>query len=170
MRTLVLPILIAALLLPSLRTPAAAQAARGAVGGAIGVAGGAVITLSVVVARARWQQEYLESIDDLIHWQSAPMILTPAVGVLFGLAGREPLRASIVGSTAGLAAGAAVGAGLGALLSSAPEWPWAGGVIGAGAGMTAGGLVLGMRAWIRQRDGAEDEAAPATRLEVRIPL
>jgi hypothetical protein len=149
------------------------QVRRAAIGTAIGVGGGAVITLSAIVARAKFQAEYLESPNDLIHWQSAPMILTPAVGLMFGLAGRKPLEQSIVGSTSGMLAGAAVGAGIGWLLSGDPESPWAGGVIGSGIGMTVGGLFLGTRAWLRTRDS--DDEGPAqesdgTRLEVRIPL
>lgn len=168
MRTTLLTLLLALVLIPGSRKSAAAQAARAAIGGAVGVAGGAMITMSVVVARARWQGEYLESIDDLIHWQSAPMILTPAVGVMFGLAGKEPLIASVIGSTSGLVVGSAVGAGLGWLLSTSAESPWAGGVIGAGAGMTLGGLTLGLRAVLRQReDGGPTEP---TRVEVRLPI
>jgi hypothetical protein len=137
----------------------------------VGVAGGAVITLSIVVARARFQGEYLESIDDLIHWQSTPMLLTPAVGVMFGLAGRDPLVASIVGSTSGMVAGAAVGAGVGWLASGQTESPWAGAVIGAGVGMTAGGLLLGIRSWVRSADDDDDPALEEPlRIGVKIPL
>jgi hypothetical protein len=162
--------LLAVLLVPGLPQTAAAQIARAATGAGIGAAGGVVITVSIVVARARWQGEYLESIDDLIHWQSAPMLLTPAVGVAFGLAGTEPLVASIVGSASGMLLGAAVGAGLGWVSSSSPEWPWAGGVIGAGAGMVIGGLTLGTRAWLRQRGGSADGDPPAAQIGVRLPL
>lgn len=168
MRTTLLTLLLVLVLVPGFRQIAVAQVARGVAGGAVGVAGGAMITLSVVVARARWQGEYLESIDDLIHWQSVPMILTPAVGVFFGVSGKEPFIASVIGSTSGLVAGAAVGAGLGWLLSTSTEWPWAGGVIGAGAGMTLGGLGLGVRALLRQRDG--DGAEEPTRIGVRLPI
>lgn len=170
MRTALLTVIIVLLLVPGWQRAAAAQVVRAAAGGAIGTAGGAVITMSIVVARARWQGEYLESIDDLIHWQSAPMLLTPAVGVMFGLAGRDPLVASVVGSTGGMVAGAAVGAGLGWALSTSSEWPWAGAVIGAGAGMTVGGLALGLRAWRRQGAGDGEGDAPPVQVGVRIPL
>jgi hypothetical protein len=165
----ILLLLCVLVLFNGLRQSAAAQVGRATVGGAVGVAGGAVITLSVVVARARWEDVYLDSAEDLIHWQSAPMLLTPAVGVFFGLSGRDPLVASVIGSSAGMLAGAAVGTGLGWMLSSAPEWPWAGGVIGAGVGMTIGGLAMGTRALLRKHsDGAAD--LPAARIGILVPL
>jgi hypothetical protein len=169
MRITFMALLVALALVPSRATAVAAQVGRAAIGGAVGVAGGAVITLSIVVARARFQSEYLEGVDDLIHWQSAPMLLTPAVGVMFGLAGSEPLKGSVIGSTAGMVVGAAVGAGVGWLASEHAEGPWAGAVIGAGAGMTAGGLLLGIRSWVR-RDSSGGEDAEPVRIGVRIPL
>lgn len=132
--------------------PADAQYENEAIGTAVGVAGGAVVTIGIVVARARWEHEYLDSADDLIHWQSAPMIIAPAAGLLFGLAGKDALVGSIIGSSAGLVAGAGIGAGLGWLLSDEQEWPWAGGVIGGALGMSVGGLVNGLVAWSRDDD------------------
>ncbi|MBW3631152.1 MAG: hypothetical protein KY464_17920, partial [Gemmatimonadetes bacterium] len=66
-------------------TPALARLARATTGAVLGIFGGVVITLSAIVVRARFQHEYLESVDNLIHWQSAPMVLAPAAGVIFGL-------------------------------------------------------------------------------------
>ena len=147
MRRTFLSLAAAPLFLFLLPPSAEAQVGRAAVGGALGVAGGAAVTLAAVVARARFQREYLGSPDDLIHWQSAPMILAPAVGVMFGLAGEDALRASIVGSTAGFVVGAGIGAGLGWMLGRDAEAPWAGGVIGAGLGLASVGIVEGLRAW-----------------------
>lgn len=141
------------LLSASVSVPAPAQAARRALlGGAVGVAGGGVVTLSAIVARARFQREYLDSADDLIHWQTIPMIAAPGAGILFGLAGHDAHVGSMIGSTTGMATGAALGAGLGWLLSDQQEWPWAGAVIGAGVGLTIGGMVGGLRAWKRDED------------------
>lgn len=123
-----------------------------AIGAAVGIAGGAGVTLGIVVARARWQRVYLDSADDLIHWQSAPMIIAPALGITFGLAGEDALLGSIAGSTMGLVGGAAVGAGLGWLISNEQEWPWAGGVIGGALGMSLGGILNGLSAWSRDDD------------------
>lgn len=165
--TLVLLFMLAAGTAPQ---RALAQVGRAAIGTAVGVAGGAAITLSVVVARARLQEVYLDSAEDLIHWQSAPMLLTPAVGLAFGLAGNEPLRGSVIGSVGGMVLGAAAGSGIGWAMSADPEAPWAGGVIGAGLGMTIGGLTLGIRNWLRSRDEEAAEAAAPTRFEIRLPL
>lgn len=143
------------------------QAAKATMGTAVGIAGGVVITMSVVVARARFQEIYIDSAEDLIHWQSAPMLITPAVGLLFGIAGSEPLKGSVIGSTSGLLIGSAIGAGVGLIASTSAEGPWAGGVIGAGIGMTAGGLYLGIRNWIRSReDGDGDGNADPARVEL----
>jgi hypothetical protein len=158
-----------ALLLGARSEPASAQLQRPAIGAAVGVLGGGVITLSAVVARARFKREYVDSMDDLIHWQSLPMLLTPAVGIGFGLAGDEALKGSVIGSTSGMVVGAAVGSGLAYVLSEAPEWPWAGAVIGAGAGLTIGGLYYGLRKW-----EADDDPAIAypevLRLGITVPL
>jgi hypothetical protein len=149
-------VLLCACLVGTRAAPATAQAERAALGAAVGVAGGAVVTLSAVVFRARFQREYLDSVDDLIHWQTLPMIGAPAAGILFGLAGREAHIGSIVGSTGGMLAGAAVGSGIGWIVSHTPESPWAGGVIGAGVGLTVGGLYMGLRGWSRDEDARLD--------------
>ena len=119
------------LLLP--RAAPSQEVRRAVLGGALGVAGGAATTLSLVVARARFQRVYLESLGDLVHWQSIPIVAGPAAGVVFALAGEEVLEGGVRGSLIGLAVGAGGGAGLGALLAREPEWRWAGGVIGGGA-------------------------------------
>jgi hypothetical protein len=144
--------LLALALLPIGAAPAPAQWVRATLGAGVGVAGGTVVTLSAIVARARFQQEYIDSVEDLIHWQTIPMIAAPAAGIVFGLAGHDAQVGSIVGSSSGLVAGAALGAGLGWLLSDQQEWPWAGGVIGAGVGLTVGGLAGGLLAWSRDED------------------
>ncbi len=149
-------------------TRAVAQVGRAAMGTAVGVGGGAVITVSVIVARAQLQQEYLAGVEDLIHWQSLPMILTPAVGAAFGYASREAFVGSVIGSTSGMLIGTAVGAGVGWLISPQAEAPWAGAAIGAGAGMTIGGLFLGIRGWLESRD--DEDGGDPLRLEVRLPL
>lgn len=152
------------------QAPAAAQWDRAAVGAGVGFVGGTVITTSIVVARARFLDEYVASVDDMIHWQSAPILLTPAVGTIFGLAGRKTLEQSVIGSTAGLALGTGVGAGIGWLLSGTPESPWAGAVIGAGAGMTIGGLLLGIRAWAREGEEGEELESALRVLLFRLPV
>lgn len=147
---------------------AAGQIERPLIGAGIGLAGGAVVTISTIVARARFQHEYIDSVEDLIHWQSIPMIGAPAAGVLFGLAGKDSLTGSIIGSTVGMAAGAALGTGLGWLVSRNPESPWAGGVIGAGVGLTFGGLGYGLYRW--NLDEAPDLSFPdLLRFQIALP-
>lgn len=149
--------------------PAAAQERRAAVGAVVGAGGGAVITLSAIVARARFQRRFTDSADDLIHWQSIPMIAAPAAGILFGYAGHDAHVGSIVGSTGGMVAGAALGVGIGWMVSRQPESPWAGGVIGAGVGLALGGLAGGLIAWSRDDDA--DVAFPdALRFTYSIPV
>lgn len=162
--------LLALLLVPVGTTPAPAQKLpRAAVGAGLGIAGGAVITISAIVWRARFQGEYLESVDDLIHWQSVPMIAAPATGMLFGITGQDALVGSIVGSAAGMLGGAVVGAGIGWLAATTPESPWAGGVIGAGIGLGLGGLLGGLRGW--RKDDDPDSGLPnELRVGFSIPL
>lgn len=162
-------VLIIGLLLSGLHPPpASGQVARASLGAAIGVAGGAVITMSAIVARARFQNEYLESVDDLIHWQTIPMVAAPAAGIFFGLAGQDAHVGSIVGSTTGMVVGSGVGAFLGWLTSPDQEAPWAGGVIGAGVGLTIGGIAGGLLAW--SEDSQADIDFPEfLRFELSVP-
>lgn len=168
MRSAIYTLLLVAVLIPACRQTAAAQVGRATIGGGLGLVGGSVVTLSVIVARARFQGEYFESVDDLADWQAAPLVLTPGVGVMFGLAGRDPLVASLIGSASGLVIGATTGGVAGWLASDSPEGPWAGAVIGAGAGLAIGGLLLGIRAWARDDD--RDAPSPALPIGVRITL
>jgi hypothetical protein len=169
MRTAIIALVIAAALAgPWSASRVVAQVGRAAMGTAVGVGGGAVITISVIVARARFQNVYLASVEDLIHWQSLPMILTPAVGAAFGFASREAFIGSVIGSTSGMLIGTAVGAGVGWLVSPQAAAPWAGGAIGAGAGMTVGGLFLGIRGWLESRE--DEDGGDPLRFEVRLPI
>ena len=138
---------------------------RAAVGAGLGVLGGVGVTVATVVARAHLQGRYLHEPADLIHWQSAPMLLGPAAGVVFGLHSREALVGSLVGSLSGVALGGGVGAVVGALLVDTPEGPWAGATIGGGLGLAIGGLLGGYIGW-REHD---DRAAPVA-LELRVPI
>lgn len=162
---------LALLLLCGWDVPVSGQWVRAAVGAGVGVAGGAVVTVSAIVFRARFQEEYIDSADDLIHWQTIPMIAAPAAGIAFGLAGEEAQMGSIIGSTSGMAAGAAIGAGLGWLLSDQQESPWAGGVIGAGVGLTLGGLAGGLLGASRRSDDESGGSAPdAVRIGFSLPV
>jgi hypothetical protein len=148
--------------------PAEGQAVKRAVlGGALGVAGGAAATFSLVVARARFERAYLESPGDLVHWQSIPLIAGPTAGVVFALAGEDVLEGGIRGSLIGMAVGIGTGVGLGTLLSREPEWRWAGGVIGGGLGVAIGGFLGAVVSWRGLDPGSAPAEAPVV---VRIPL
>lgn len=156
-----------AVLLAAPPRPAAAQEVpRAALGAGLGVLGGVGITVAKVVARARWQNEYLHEPGDLIHWQSVSMILAPATGGVFGLHSWDALRGGFIGSASGFAAGVGVGALVGHLTTETPEGPWAGGAIGGGLGLAVGGLIGGYIGWLQHEE--EGGSAPLW-LEVRVP-
>jgi len=138
----------------------AAPVARATVSGAVGVAEGAVVALAIAVARARFQEKYVESAGDLIgwNWRSVPLLVGPLEGITFGLAGDAPFANSIVGSASGFVIGATAGAVIGRLVSDSPESTWAGGIIGAGAGITVGRLLMGVLNW--NDDGSESRSVP----------
>lgn len=150
-------------------SPAAGKVlGRAVLGCAIGAVGGGVLTLSIVVARARFQGIYLDSVEDLVQWHGIPIVLTPAVGAVFGFAGRNALVGSIVGSMSGVVIGAVVGTGIGWIVSESSEAPWAGGVIGAGAGMAIGGLFLGIRGWL-EGDSEDEVGRPPPWIAAAVP-
>lgn len=148
--------------------PAAAQEVmpRAALGAGLGVLGGVGITVAKVVARARYQNEYLHEPSDLIHWQSISMILAPAAGGVFGVHSWDALRGGFIGSASGFAAGAGIGVLVGHLTSETPEGRWAGGAIGGGLGLAVGGLIGGYLGW---REHEEGGSAPLS-FEVRVPV
>ena len=162
-------LLAAAVLLSPAPARAQGQIGRAAIGAGLGVAGGTAVTVAAVVARARWQREYLDSAHDLVHWQSVPLIAGPIAGVVFGLAGDEALRGSLYGSLGGMVIGGALGAGAGYILSEQQEWPWAGGLIGAGLGLAAGGLVFGVKEWT-QDPAPSIDFPDFLRVGITIPL
>jgi len=168
MRKTLILLLLAATAVGATPPRATAQVERVVVGGAAGVAGGAVVTFSGIVARARWQQHYITSVEDLIDWHSVPMIAAPAAGAIFGLAGEKTHKASIVGSTAGMVAGALIGTGLGHLRAADPEAPWAYAIVGAGIGLSLGGLAAGFVAW-RNDENAQLDYPEFLRFSVTLP-
>lgn len=138
--------LILTLLAPASGRGVAAQApiARAAISGGVGLAEGTVVSLAILVARAEFEEEYVESASDVV---SVPLFVAPAIGVTFGLAGRDAFASSMLGSAAGLAIGATTGGLIGRFTSDAPESTWAGAIMGAGVGLTVGRLLLGILEW-----------------------
>lgn len=156
--------LIMAMLVPAGRWGVAAQApiARAAISGGVGLAEGVVVSLAILVARAEFEEEYVESISDVV---SVPLFVAPVVGVTFGLAGRDAFASSMIGSAAGMAIGATAGGLIGRFTSDDPESSWAGAIIGAGAGLTVGRLLLGILEW--HDDGGSGR--PSMSIGFRIP-
>lgn len=163
--TLLFAILV--LLLAAPPRPATAQEVmpRAALGMGLGALGGVGITVATVVARARFQGEYINEPRDLIHWQSIPMLLAPAAGGVYGIHSWEALRGSFIGSASGFAVGVGVGALVGHLTTETAEGNWAGGAIGGGLGLAVGGLIGGYLGW---REHEKNGTAPLV-VEVRVP-
>jgi hypothetical protein len=114
--------------------------AKGLAGGALGVAGGGYVTLSLVVAQAR-AGHYVQGMDDFLGWRSAPVLIGGATGLAVGLWYPDRLLNGVIGGTVGTAAGLGAGILIGPLLWDDPEANWAGGAIGAGIGMVTGSVI-----------------------------
>ncbi len=130
--------------------------ARAAISGGVGLAEGAVVSLAIMVARARFEDEYVESPSDVIAWgwQAVPVLVAPLAGLTFGLRGKDAFAGSLLGSASGLVIGATVGGLIGRLTSNSSESVWAGAIMGAGAGLTIGRVLLGVLQW-NERHGAQ---------------
>lgn len=140
------------------------RAVAGFVGGGLA---GVVVTLGVVVARARIGGVFLHELGEVVGWTGLALVLAPVAGVWLALARPWALGITGVGAGAGLAAGAGLGAVMGAVGSADPAWAWAGGTMGAGVGLVAGALVGILRGRRRRRAGdmgraTGDPAGPAT--------
>lgn len=74
-------------------------------------------------SRARFEDEYVESFNDVIDWgwRAVPVVVSPIVGLTFGLAGEDPYYGSMAGSAAGLVIGGTVGGLIGRFTSDATE-------------------------------------------------
>lgn len=146
----------------------AAPIARAAISAGVGVAEGAVVTLAIAAARARFQEEYVESASDMLalSWRTAPMIVAPVAGVVYGLAGEDPFIGSLIGSASGFVIGATVGGLIGRFTSDSSESTWAGAIIGAGAGLTVGRLLVGVLKWNGDGDSEPRSMSVAVRIAI----
>lgn len=113
------------------------QVLSGAIGAAAGITSGGYVTLAVVVARAQYGH-YLHDVDDLIGWQSVPVLLGAGVGTAVGVWDADRMMTGWAYGAAGALAGGSIGFVVGPLIWKRPEGRWAGAAIGAGAGMAAG--------------------------------
>lgn len=135
-------VLIAVLAAGALPAPARAQGSylAAALGAGAGLVAGGYVTVAVVVARAQIEQEYVFGLDDILDWESIPVIVGPATGVALGLWDDDRLVRTVIGGAGGTLAGAGLGLLLGDRLWDPPEGRWAGAAIGAGAGLVLGAL------------------------------
>ena len=124
--------------------PASAQNTflTGSAGSVGGLVAGTTVTLGLIVANARLERDFIHGFDDLISLQGLPV----PVGIIAGgvLGAHDPERAERVGLLSG--AGLVVGSSLGALIGEAmtrddPSGKWAGGVMGAAAGVVIGAFL-----------------------------
>lgn len=128
-------------LLAGMPRPASGQNSflTGSAGSVGGLLAGTTVTLGLIVANARLERDFIHGPADIISLQGVPI----AVGIIGGgvLGASDPARAERVGLYTG--AGMALGAGVGSLIGEAmtrddPSGKWAGGVIGAAAGVVIG--------------------------------
>jgi hypothetical protein len=119
------------------RRAEAQEILSGAIGAAAGVTSGGYVTLAVVVARAQYGH-YLHDARDLLGWHSVPVLLGAGVGGAVGVWDADRMITGFAYGAGGALVGGTVGFLLGPLIWKRPEGKWAGGAIGAGAGMAAG--------------------------------
>ena len=117
--------------------PAQGQIVSGAVGGIAGIGAGGYVTLAVVVLRAQYGH-YLHDVDDLLGWQSVPVLLGAGTGAAVGVWDADRMVTGFAYGAAGTLIGGTIGFLIGPTIWPRPEGKWAGGAIGAGAGMAAG--------------------------------
>lgn len=131
------------------------QAGAAVLGGVGGLVVGGYTTVAIYVTKARFGR-YLFSPDEFLALrpETLPVIVTPVAGALLGLESSVALGRSAGWGALGFITGAAVGGLTGKLLSDSEEGPWAGAVIGSGAGLLVG-VVLGAI------DGLDDDGAAA---------
>jgi hypothetical protein len=135
----VLTLALVTLALAVFASPARAQQQilSGIIGAGAGVTSGGYVTLAVVVARAQYGH-YLHDVDDLIGWESVPVLLGAGVGAAVGVWDADRMMTGWAYGATGALAGGSIGYLIGPLLWKRPEGKWAGAAIGAGAGMAAG--------------------------------
>ncbi len=156
-------------------SPLSAQAGKknipaALLGGVAGAGSGGYIAISVIVAESR-AGKFVDSIDDVLGWRSAPVLIGGVTGVVVGATAPDRLLRTVVYGSVGTLAGTGIGAVAGKLMWDGPEAKWAGGAIGAGIGMAIGsslGLFLPMKN--NDEDGTPDAAANAVRIPVSFTI
>jgi hypothetical protein len=136
-KVLTAPLVLAALATAAPPARAQEQFISGAIGAAAGLTSGGYVTLAVVVARAQYGH-YLHDVDDLIGWESVPVLAGIGVGAAVGVWDADRMMTGWAYGATGALTGGTVGYLIGPMLWKRPEGKWAGAAIGAGVGMAAG--------------------------------
>jgi hypothetical protein len=157
----------------TVRTRWAPSSWRDWLSGLAGLAGGAVaggiVTLGLVVARARLDHVYTSHADELVGWVGLPLVLGPLVGAWIGVA-HPPGRSVLPWSAFGLMAGGVLGAALGVWIGDDPARPWSGAVMGGALGLLVGVWVALLRHLRRRRRALEEEWELGPRRPIFVSL
>ena len=148
-----------------------AQVLSGAVGAIGGIGAGGYVTLAVVVARAQYGH-YLHDVNDLLGWNSVPVLLGAGVGTAVGVWDSDRMVTGYIYGTGGMLLGGSIGYLIGPLIWKRPEGKWAGGAIGAGAGMAAGyflGVFMPQRGIAPGFLGNGDRAVIPINISITVP-
>jgi hypothetical protein len=124
----------------------------GLIGGAVG---GLILTIGIVVARARLEGAYFHDSDELLSWVGLPLVLGPVLGAWIGAA-HPPGRSIVPGSAIGLTTGVALGGVLGGAIGDDPSGKWAGIAMGGALGLLLGVWVPLLRHFRRRRRALEE--------------
>ncbi|HEX2167498.1 MAG TPA: metallophosphoesterase [Longimicrobiales bacterium] len=120
---------------------------------------GLALTLAIVTARARFQQHYLESADEIVGPMGAPVPLGAFAGGAAGWSGAATLTVVSAGGVVGGVVGGFTGWAIASGFSASDADRWAGGTIGAGVGASFGALILLIAVIARSRRSAASLAA-----------
>jgi hypothetical protein len=137
-------------------------------GGFAGAGSGGYIAISLIVAESR-AGKFVDSVDDVLGWRSAPVLIGGVTGVVVGATDPDRLIRTVVYGSAGTLAGTGIGAVIGKIVWDGPEAKWAGGAIGAGIGMAIGSS-LGLFLPMKDDNNDTGSAAAATRIPVSFTL
>ena len=125
----------------------------GLVGLLAGTGGGLIVTLGLVVARARFEGAYFHDPAEVVGWVGLPLLIGPIAGAWIGAA--DPPEESVLpGSVIGLVLGGLLGALLGSI-GDDPTGVWAGIVMGAALGLVLGVWVPLLRHFRRRQRALE---------------
>lgn len=137
-----------------------------------GAAGGGYVTVTVVVAEARFGR-YIHDVDDVLGWRSAPFLIGSLAGGTLGFYSPERLQGAVVFGAAGLAAGGLLGLAIGSQIWEPPEGRWAGAAIGAGVGLVIGnaiGIFNPLNLFTQSDEGGTAVQEAGIPIVFRIPL